>query len=103
MLVLQRIIMAANAAGIYGSQIFRSDDAPKFVHTPCSLRLLLIDCELSYHRGFDINVGLISLALAFAIFQIVQYRVTAKGVEREVVLASPARSDTSGRIEEDEK
>jgi len=49
------IIMAANAAGIYGAQIFRSDDAPK------------------YHRGFIVNVALLAAALAFAIFQAVQY------------------------------
>lgn len=48
--------MAANAAGIYGAQLFRSDDKPR------------------YHRGLTINVVLIAAALAFAIFQGFYYR-----------------------------
>lgn len=42
--------MAANAAGIYGAQLFRSDDRPR------------------YHRALSIDVAIIAIALAAAVF-----------------------------------
>lgn len=41
--------MGANIAGIYGAQIFRSEDAPR------------------YRRGFGINIGVLTLGLVLAI------------------------------------
>lgn len=43
--------MAANTAGIYGAQIFRQDDKPK------------------YRRGFSINLGVLSFGLSLAILR----------------------------------
>lgn len=43
--------MGANIAGIYGAQIFRSDDSPR------------------YRRGFGINIGVITLGLTLAIIR----------------------------------
>lgn len=40
--------MGANIAGIYGAQIFRQDDRPR------------------YRRGFTINIGVLALGLALA-------------------------------------
>lgn len=52
------IIMAANTAGIYGGQIFRADDKPLYI------------------RGFNVNIAILSGALAFAIYQFVFLRAT---------------------------
>lgn len=40
--------MGANIAGIYGAQIFRQDDRPR------------------YRRGFSINIGVLAFGLALA-------------------------------------
>ena len=48
MLIIARVIMGANIAGIYGAQIFRSDDRPL------------------YKRGFTINLAVISTAIVLA-------------------------------------
>lgn len=40
--------MGANIAGIYGAQIFRSEDSPR------------------YRRGFSIGIGVLSLAVTLA-------------------------------------
>ncbi len=43
--------MGANIAGIYGAQIFRSDDSPR------------------YRRGFGVNIGVLTLGLSLAILR----------------------------------
>lgn len=48
--------MGANIAGIYGAQIFRSDDAPR------------------YRRGFSINIGVLTLGLVLAAVRFVDDR-----------------------------
>lgn len=45
--------MGANIAGIYGAQIFRSEDSPK------------------YRRGFGINIGVLSLGVVLAVLRYV--------------------------------
>ncbi|EPE02158.1 alternative sulfate transporter [Ophiostoma piceae UAMH 11346] len=50
-LAMAMVIMAANTAGIYGAQIFRQDDKPK------------------YRRGFSINLGVLAFGLAMAILR----------------------------------
>ena len=50
-LAMAMVIMAANTAGIYGAQIFRQDDKPK------------------YRRGFSINLGVLAVGLALAILR----------------------------------
>lgn len=49
--------MGANIAGIYGAQIYRSDDAPL------------------YRRGFGINIAVLSVGLALGIFRYLDDRV----------------------------
>lgn len=46
--MLDRVIMGANIAGIYGAQIFRQDDKPR------------------YRRGFSINIGVLTFGLTLA-------------------------------------
>jgi hypothetical protein len=46
-----RVIMGANIAGIYGAQIFRQDDRPR------------------YRRGFGINIAVLSVGLTMALFR----------------------------------
>lgn len=43
--------MGANIAGIYGAQIFRSDDKPK------------------YRRGFSINIAVLAVGASLAILR----------------------------------
>jgi hypothetical protein len=52
--------MGANTAGIYGAQIFRADDRPK------------------YRRGFSINIGVLSLALTLATVRFIDDRLRAR-------------------------
>ena len=49
--------MGANIAGIYGAQIFRQDDAPR------------------YRRGFSINIGILTFALAMAAVRFTDDRI----------------------------
>lgn len=49
--------MGANIAGIYGAQIYRSDDAPL------------------YRRGFAINIAVLSVGLALGTFRYLDDRV----------------------------
>jgi hypothetical protein len=47
-LAMAMVIMGANIAGIYGAQIFRQDDRPR------------------YRRGFSINIAVLSVAVVLA-------------------------------------
>ncbi|WRT70448.1 uncharacterized protein IL334_007446 [Kwoniella shivajii] len=47
-LAMAMVIMGANTAGIYGAQIFRGDDSPR------------------YRRGFSINIAVLALAVGLA-------------------------------------
>lgn len=58
--------MAANTGGLVGSQLLRGDDAPL------------------YNRGFKVCVGLMSLALATAIAQHIQYRLSNRRLAKAV-------------------
>lgn len=49
--------MGANIAGIYGAQIFRQDDRPR------------------YRRGFSINIAVLAFALILAIIRFLDDRV----------------------------
>lgn len=56
--------MGANIAGIYGAQIFRADDAPR------------------YRRGFSIDIAIIAFAVALAVFRLLddlRRRIRNKG------------------------
>jgi hypothetical protein len=68
--------MAANSGGLVGSQLLRGDDAPL------------------YKRGFKVCVCLVSFALAVAILQHVQYRLSNRR------LAKKEEADVEGGLEE---
>ncbi|KAK7423862.1 hypothetical protein QQZ08_008906 [Neonectria magnoliae] len=59
-LAMAMVIMGANIAGIYGAQIFRSDDKPL------------------YRRGFSIGIGVLAFGLALAFVRYVDDRVRRK-------------------------
>lgn len=48
---MARVIMGANIAGIYGAQIFRADDKPR------------------YRRGFSINIAVLTFGLSLAVLR----------------------------------
>lgn len=60
--------MGANIAGIYGAQIYRSDDAPL------------------YRRGFAINIAVLSVGLSLATFRYLESRVRNKGGSLKALL-----------------
>ena len=60
-ITLAIMIMSANAAGIIGSQYFRSDDAPL------------------YEFGWTLIVAMVSVAFCAAVFANVMYWVLLKG------------------------
>jgi hypothetical protein len=49
--------MGANIAGIYGAQIFRSDDKPR------------------YRRAFSVNIGVLAFGLALAVGRYIDDRI----------------------------
>jgi hypothetical protein len=51
------VIMGANIAGIYGAQIFRADDKPK------------------YRRGFSIACAVLAVGLLLAIFRFIDEKL----------------------------
>ena len=52
--------MGANTAGIYGAQLFRQDDRPR------------------YRRGFTVNIAILAFGLALAVVRYVDDRVRRK-------------------------
>ena len=82
--------MGANIAGIYGAQIFRSEDAPR------------------YRRGFGINIGVLALGLALAVLRFADdkwwRRTPAPAVSDEAGEEHESESDKGARTErQDEK
>ena len=60
--------MGANIAGIYGAQIFRQDDRPR------------------YRRGFSINIGVLAFGLALATVRFIddwRRRKSSKVIEEQ--------------------
>jgi hypothetical protein len=82
-LILNRVIMGANIAGIYGAQIFRADDKPK------------------YRRGFSINIGVLTFALVLAFFRFIDDRFRRKRVAIQDQIESS--SDHNSSQDHDEK
>jgi hypothetical protein len=71
--------MGANSAGIYGAQLFRSDDRPL------------------YRRGFSVNIGILTFGLSLAILRYIDdVRRRRKGVS----LGSIERADVDNEHEE---
>lgn len=58
--------MGANIAGIYGAQIFRSDDKPK------------------YRRGFTINIVVLAVGLALAVLRFFDDKIWRRSKVAEI-------------------
>jgi hypothetical protein len=58
--------MGANIAGIYGAQIFRSDDKPK------------------YRRGFTINIVVLAVGLALAVLRFFDDKIWRRNKVAEI-------------------
>jgi len=71
------VIMGANIAGIYGAQIFRSDDSPR------------------YRRAFSVACAVLAAGLAFAVMRYVDDVVRRKRRERRVIEPSANESDAA--------
>jgi len=71
------VIMGANIAGIYGAQIFRSDDSPR------------------YRRAFSVACAVLAAGLAFAVMRYVDDVVRRKRRGRDVVEPSASESDAT--------
>lgn len=74
--------MGANIAGIYGAQIFRSDDKPR------------------YRRGFSINIGVLTFGLVIAVVRFIDDRIRRRRKARQIELE--AESDRNS-ITQDQK
>ncbi|CAI6099334.1 unnamed protein product [Clonostachys chloroleuca] len=74
-LAMAMVIMGANIAGIYGAQIFRSDDAPR------------------YRRGFGINIAVLTVGLSMAILRFVDDKFWRKRAPVEEIEREESRSD----------
>ncbi len=83
--------MGANIAGIYGAQIFRSDDSPR------------------YRRGFGVNIGVLALGLSLAILRWIDDHWWRKREDDSNAASEDASEDTGenesekGREEENRK
>jgi hypothetical protein len=76
--------MAANTAGIYGAQIFRQDDKPK------------------YRRGFSINLAVLSVGLSLAILRFFDELIHKRRARRQG-LESPGGEQLSNNEDEFDK
>jgi hypothetical protein len=73
--------MGANIAGIYGAQIFRADDKPK------------------YRRGFSINIAVLVVGLSLATLRYIDDRIRRRRYARQVQIES-ASDHNSNDIDE---
>ncbi|KAK4220338.1 major facilitator superfamily domain-containing protein [Rhypophila decipiens] len=82
-LAMAMVIMGANIAGIYGAQIFRSEDKPLYL------------------RGFSINLAILTTAIVLAIVRTVDDRIRRRFRKRNEEAGSS--SDQVQTIEVDEE
>ncbi|KAH7134912.1 alternative sulfate transporter [Dendryphion nanum] len=74
-LAMAMVIMGANIAGIYGAQIFRQDDRPR------------------YRRGFSINIGVLTFGLTMATIRFIDDKLRRRRAAKQ--LRSVSDSDAS--------
>ena len=74
-LAMAMVIMGANIAGIYGAQIFRQDDRPR------------------YRRGFSVNIGVITFGLTIAAIRYIDDKIRKRKAAKQ--LRSVSDSDGS--------
>lgn len=84
-LAMAMVIMGANIAGIYGAQIFRADDKPR------------------YRRGFSIGIGVLALGLVLAAIRYVDERIQRRRNRGRLPVEETASDRTSQTDEVDEK
>lgn len=72
-LAMAGVIMGANIAGIYGAQIFRADDKPK------------------YRRGFSIACAVLAVGLALAVFRWLDQKL--RGRKTKAAISERSSSD----------
>ena len=73
-LAMAMVIMGANTAGIYGAQIFRSEDKPK------------------YRRAFAIGIAVLAVAFGLAVVRYVDHLITRRRAKGEEATATSADS-----------
>jgi hypothetical protein len=64
--------MGANIAGIYGAQIFRADDKPR------------------YRRAFSVNIGVLTFGLALAVARYIDDRILRRKGRSQSTLSAPS-------------
>jgi predicted MFS family arabinose efflux permease len=74
-LAMAMVIMGANIAGIYGAQIFRSEDRPL------------------YKRGFAINLAIISTAIILVIIRYIDDIIRRRKVRNQIEVVRESSSD----------
>ena len=70
--LVNRVIMGANIAGIYGAQIFRQDDRP------------------FYRRGFAVAIAVLAVGLVLAIARYIDDRFRRRRHARKLSIESPS-------------
>jgi hypothetical protein len=73
--MVNRVIMGANTAGIYGAQLFRQDDKPR------------------YRRGFTVNIAILAFGLGLAIVRYVDDRIRRKKGKGPIALERDSGSE----------
>jgi hypothetical protein len=76
-LAMAMVIMAANAAGIYGGQTYRADDRPR------------------YRRAFNVSIAVLAVGLALAVVRFLDDKLGRKKVKDQVP-ESDTGSETHG-------
>ena len=62
-LAMAMVIMGANIAGIYGAQIFRADDLPR------------------YRRAFNVNIAVLAVGLSLAVLRFLDDKLRRKKIK----------------------
>lgn len=77
--------MGANIAGIYGAQIFRRDDRPR------------------YRRGFAVACAVLAVGLAIAIGRYIEDKILRRRKARQVEETSSTEGETPAFLPTDEQ
>ena len=79
--------MGANCAGIYGAQLFRQDDRPR------------------YRRGFTVNICILALGLGLAVIRYIDDRVRKVRKRRggDTIEREATDSDNDNPVQESDK
>ncbi|KAI9795832.1 MAG: hypothetical protein M1833_006781 [Piccolia ochrophora] len=84
-LAMAMVIMGANIAGIYGAQIFRSDDKPR------------------YRRGFSINIAVLTIGLSLAVIRYIDDRLRRRRRGNASQIQDDSASERNAHSDDDLK